>query len=118
MNKENKEEDKKEKIEAQSVQFSPLREEISPQKENSIEMLFDIPLQITAELGRTTMSIQEILKLSSGSIIELNKLAGEPSELLVNGKLIAKGEVVVVDESFGIRITEIIGPKERIKKLQ
>lgn len=88
-------------------------------KENisSMELLLDIPLEITAELGRTRMIINDLLQLGQGSVIELNKLAGEPLEILVNQKLIARGEVVVVNEKFGIRLTDIISPLERIKQL-
>lgn len=78
-------------------------------------MLFDIPLQVTVELGRTTKVVKEILELSPGSIIELDKLAGEPVDILVNQKLVARGEVVVIDENFGVRITDIISQKERLK---
>jgi flagellar motor switch protein FliN/FliY len=78
----------------------------------------DIPLEVTVELGRTSKLIKDILKLGPGSIIELEKLAGEPVDILVNGKFIAKGEVVVIDENFGVRITEIIKPIERINNLQ
>lgn len=83
----------------------------------NIELLLDIPLEITAELGRTRMIINDLLQLGQGSVIELNKLAGEPLEILVNQKLIARGEVVVVNEKFGIRLTDIISPLERIKQL-
>lgn len=83
----------------------------------NIELLLDIPLEITAELGRTRMLIHDLLQLGQGSVIELNKLAGEPLEILVNQKLIARGEVVVVNEKFGIRLTDIISPVERIKQL-
>jgi flagellar motor switch protein FliN/FliY len=86
-------------------------------KPSSIELLLDIPLEITAELGRTRMIINDLLQLGQGSVIELNKLAGEPLEILVNQKLIARGEVVVVNEKFGIRLTDIISPLERIKQL-
>uniref|UniRef100_A0A7C3Z2C4 Flagellar motor switch protein FliN n=1 Tax=Desulfobacca acetoxidans TaxID=60893 RepID=A0A7C3Z2C4_9BACT len=82
-----------------------------------MELLLDIPLEITAELGRTRMIINDLLQLGQGSVIELNKLAGEPLEILVNQKLIARGEVVVVNEKFGIRLTDIISPLERIKQL-
>jgi flagellar motor switch protein FliN len=82
-----------------------------------MEILLDIPLEITAELGRTRMIISDLLQLGQGSVIELNKLAGEPLEILVNQKLIARGEVVVVNEKFGIRLTDIISPLERIKQL-
>ena len=86
-------------------------------KPASMELLLDIPLEITAELGRTRMIINDLLQLGQGSVIELNKLAGEPLEILVNQKLIARGEVVVVNEKFGIRLTDIISPLERIKQL-
>ncbi|MFZ2088254.1 MAG: flagellar motor switch protein FliN [Desulfobaccales bacterium] len=87
------------------------------EKISSMELLLDIPLEITAELGRTRMIINDLLQLGQGSVIELNKLAGEPLEILVNQKLIARGEVVVVNEKFGIRLTDIISPLERIKQL-
>jgi flagellar motor switch protein FliN/FliY len=83
----------------------------------NLELLLDIPLEITAELGRAKMIINDLLQLGQGSVIELNKLAGEPLEILVNQKLIARGEVVVVNEKFGIRLTDIISPIERIKQL-
>ncbi|WP_010282417.1 flagellar motor switch phosphatase FliY [Bacillus timonensis] len=83
----------------------------------NLNMLLDIPLQVTVELGRTKRSIKDILELSAGSIIELDKLAGEPVDVLVNGKLIAQGEVVVIEENFGVRITDIISQSDRIKKL-
>jgi len=83
----------------------------------NIDLLLDIPLEISAELGRTRMIINDLLQLGQGSVIELNKLAGEPLEILVNHKLIARGEVVVVNEKFGIRLTDIISPLERIKQL-
>ena len=86
-------------------------------KPSSIDLLLDIPLEISAELGRTRMIINDLLQLGQGSVIELNKLAGEPLEILVNQKLIARGEVVVVNEKFGIRLTDIISPLERIKQL-
>jgi flagellar motor switch protein FliN/FliY len=81
-------------------------------------MLLDIPLQVTVELGRTRRSVKEILELSAGSIIELDKLAGEPVDILVNNRLIAKGEVVVIDENFGVRVTDIISQSDRLKKLR
>jgi len=110
-----------EKIEVQPAEFPKLDSEkqTSPRsQEGNLEMLFDVPLQISAELGRTSMSIKEILQLTPGSVIELDKLAGEPVDLLVNGKLIARGEVVVTEENFAVRITEIIGQEARIRKLQ
>jgi len=125
----NKEEEKnqaeikgeEEKVEAQPVEFPRLDAEKKNQphsQERNLEMLFDVPLQISVELGRTSMSIKEILQLSPGSVIELDKLAGEPVDLMVNGKLVAKGEVVVTEENFAVRITEIIGQEARIRKLQ
>ncbi len=84
----------------------------------SLDFILDIPLRLTAELGRARMQIREILALAQGSVIELSKLAGEPLEILVNDKLIARGEVVVVNEKFGIRLTDIISPVERIEQLK
>lgn len=89
-------------------------QEKSPQ---NIEMLMDVTLLVSIELGRTTMNIKDILEMNPGSIIELNKMAGEPVDVLVNKKLIAKGEVVVVDENFGVRVTDLVSPEERIKSL-
>ena len=84
---------------------------------NNLNLLLDIPLQVTVELGRTSRSVKEILELSSGSIIELDKLAGEPVDILINNRLIAQGEVVVIDENFGVRVTEIASKSDRLKKL-
>ncbi|HWJ80386.1 MAG TPA: flagellar motor switch phosphatase FliY [Niallia sp.] len=84
----------------------------------NLDMLMDIPLQVTVELGRTKRSVKEILELSSGSIIELDKLAGEPVDILVNNRLVAQGEVVVIDENFGVRVTDIVSQKDRLKKLR
>jgi len=91
------------------VQFQPFTVQSSPllQTEN-IDLLLDVPLEVTAELGRTSKSIKEILDFAPGTIIELNRLAGEPIDVLVNGKYVAKGEVVVMEETFGIKVTEII----------
>jgi flagellar motor switch protein FliN len=84
----------------------------------NLDMLLDIPLQVTVELGRTKRSVKDILQLSAGSIVELDKLAGEPVDILVNSRLIAKGEVVVIEENFGVRVTDIISQSDRIKKLR
>ncbi len=78
----------------------------------------DIPLKVTVELGRTKMVVHDLLALGQGSVIELNKLAGEPMEVLVNDKLVARGEAVVVNEKFGVRLTDIISPMERIQQLK
>jgi len=86
--------------------------------ETNLNLLLDIPLKVTVELGRTQKQIKDILELSQGSIIELDKLAGEPVDILVNNKLIAKGEVVVIDENFGVRVTDIVSQWDRIQKLQ
>ena len=96
-------------VNVQQAQFQPFTAGISPleQKEN-INLIMDVPLEVTVELGRTNKSIKEILEFSPGTIIELNKLAGEPVDVLVNGKFVAKGEVVVIEECFGIRVIEII----------
>jgi len=82
-----------------------------------LDFLLDIPLEISVEIGRTTMLINDLLQLGQGSVVELNKLAGDPLEILVNRKLIARGEAVVVNDKFGIRITDIISPTERVKQL-
>jgi flagellar motor switch protein FliN/FliY len=101
------------------AQFSPLGGgHIGSTEEQNLNLLLDIPLQVTVELGRTKKLIKEILELSAGSIIQLDKLAGEPVDILVNNKLIAKGEVVVIDENFGVRITDIITQWDRVQKLQ
>ncbi|MCD6490267.1 MAG: flagellar motor switch protein FliN [Thermodesulfobacterium sp.] len=96
-------------------------DELSPDQKSKIypelEFILDIPLEISAEIGRTKMLIRDLLKLNQGSIIELEKFAGEPVEIYVNGRLMAKGEVVVVNDKFGVRITEIISAQERVKKL-
>ena len=84
---------------------------------NDIEMILDIPVQLTVELGRTKIPIKHILQLAQGSVVELDGLAGEPMNVLINGCLIAQGEVVVVNEKFGIRLTDVITPSERIRKL-
>ena len=91
---------------------------LSPQKEASdLDFILDIPLEVSVELGRTKMLISELLQLGQGSVIELTKLAGEPLEILVNQKLVARGEVVVINEKFGVRLTDIISPAERVKQL-
>ncbi len=99
-------------VNTRPIQFSRLDEDSGKLPLGNIEILLDVSMQVTVELGRTKMRIREILGLGEGSIIELQKLAGEPVDILVNGKLIAKGEVVVIDEYFGVRITEIISPAE------
>ncbi len=85
---------------------------------NNLDMILDIPVNLTVELGRTKIAIRNLLQLAQGSIVELEGLAGEPMNVLVNGTLVAQGEVVVVNDKFGIRLTDIITPSERIRKLQ
>lgn len=85
---------------------------------HDFDMILDIPVQLTVELGRTKISIRNLLQLAHGSVVELDGLAGEPMDVLVNGTLIAQGEVVVVNDKFGIRLTDIITPSERMKKLR
>ncbi len=87
-------------------------------KVQNLDFILDIPLKVTVELGRTSLVIKDLLQLGQGSVLELDKLAGEPLEILVNGKLVAKGEVVVVNEKFGIRLTDIISPIDRIETLK
>ncbi len=86
-------------------------------QKNEIDFILDIPVQMTVELGRTKIAIRNLLQLAQGSVVELDGMAGEPMDVLVNGCLIAQGEVVVVNDKFGIRLTDIITPSERIRKL-
>ncbi|MGE7110867.1 flagellar motor switch phosphatase FliY [Lysinibacillus sp. NPDC047702] len=106
-------------VNVQQAQFASFDTNVISQSEaRNLNMLLDIPLQVTVELGRTKRSVKEILELSSGSIIELDKLAGEPVDILVNSRLIAKGEVVVIDENFGVRITDVLSQAERLNNLR
>jgi len=106
-------------VNVQQAQFASFDTNVISQPEaRNLNMLLDIPLQVTVELGRTKRSVKEILELSSGSIIELDKLAGEPVDILVNSRLIAKGEVVVIDENFGVRITDVLSQAERLNNLR
>jgi flagellar motor switch protein FliN/FliY len=97
--------------------FQPLSKVEPTSTHNDIDMILDIPVQMTVELGRTKIAIRNLLQLAQGSVVELDGLAGEPMDVLVNGCLIAQGEVVVVNDKFGIRLTDIITPSERIRKL-
>ena len=106
-------------VNVQQAQFTSFEAASVTQAEaRNLNMLLDIPLQVAVELGRTKRSVKEILELSGGSIIELDKLAGEPVDILVNNRLIAKGEVVVIDENFGVRITDILSQAERLNNLR
>lgn len=86
--------------------------------DRNLQLILDIPLKLSVELGRTKMPVSELLNLTQGSVIELNKLAGEPMEVMVNDKLIARGEAVVVNEKFGVRLTDVISPAERVEQLK
>jgi flagellar motor switch protein FliN/FliY len=98
----------------QSVQYPSFTPQTNPQEQGNIGLIMDVYMEMTVELGRTRKLIREILSMGEGTIIELDKLAGEPVDILVNHKLIAKGEVVVIDENFGVRVTEIVSPMERM----
>lgn len=106
---------------ARSAPFKDLTDEskaVRPDRtKRELDFILDIPLDVSAELGRTKLLINELLQLGQGSVIELNKLAGEPLEIFVNGKLVARGEAVVINEKFGVRLTDIISPIERVKQL-
>lgn len=95
-------------VKAKRVQFSSFEDEEMEMETGNISIINDIPVEVTVQLGKTRMLVKEILELGKGSVIELDRLAGEPVDLVANGRLIAKGEVVVIDENFGLRITEII----------
>jgi flagellar motor switch protein FliN len=97
--------------------FAPTRAGTGTGSGNDINMILDIPVQLTVELGRTRIPIKNILQLAQGSVVELEAMAGEPMDVLVNGFLIAQGEVVVVNEKFGIRLTDIVTPSERMRRL-
>jgi flagellar motor switch protein FliN/FliY len=100
-----------------TVDFEQFPKAKQPPTPHNIDMLLDVTLPISIELGRTNMPIQDILNLGPGSVVELSKLAGEPVDLLVNNKMIARGEVVVVDENFGIRVTSMVSQEDRLKSL-
>lgn len=102
---------------ATATVFQEFAPTISTPTKNDIDFILDIPVQLTVELGRTKIAIKSLLQLAQGSVVELDGMAGEPMDVLVNGCLIAQGEVVVVNDKFGIRLTDIITPAERIRKL-
>jgi flagellar motor switch protein FliN/FliY len=101
-----------------AVAEAPEAVEASSSRPRNLDLIMDIPLKVTVELGRAKMVVHDLLSLGQGSVIELNKLAGEPMEVLVNDKLVARGEAVVVNEKFGVRLTDIISPMERIQQLK
>jgi flagellar motor switch protein FliN/FliY len=106
------------KAKARAASFDELADEGRPGADVKLDVVLDIPVNISMEIGRTKISIRNLLQLNQGSVVELDRLAGEPMDVLVNGTLIARGEVVVVNEKFGIRLTDIISPAERVKKLR
>lgn len=97
---------------------TPVPENSKPPDTAGMDFILDIPLEITVELGRTRMVVNDLLKLGQGSVVELSKMAGETLDILANRRLIAKGEVVVVNDKYGVRLTEVISPVERLEKLQ
>ena len=103
---------------AAAASFDELTDESTPGTDVNLDVVLDIPVNLSMEIGRTKISIRNLLQLNQGSVVELERLAGEPMDVLVNGTLIARGEVVVVNEKFGIRLTDIISPAERVKKLK
>lgn len=107
-------------VEVEPAQLDELTDSALPQLpgDENLDVILDIPVTISMEIGRTRISIRNLLQLNQGSVVELDRLAGEPMDVLVNGTLIAHGEVVVVNEKFGIRLTDVISAQERIKKLK
>lgn len=104
---------------AESAEFQQLEPDSdSPPADVNLDAILDVPVMISMEIGRSKINIRNLLQLNQGSVVELDRLAGEPMDVLVNGTLIAKGEVVVVNEKFGIRLTDIISPAERVKRLE
>ncbi len=107
-----------ESAQADTASFDELTDDSHPGADINLDVVLDIPVNLSMEIGRTRISIRNLLQLNQGSVVELERLAGEPMDVLVNGTLIARGEVVVVNEKFGIRLTDIISPAERVKKLR
>nr|PZN78639.1 MAG: flagellar motor switch protein FliN [Pseudomonadota bacterium] len=105
---------------AQAAAFDTLRDESTAEggRDVNLEVILDVPVTLSMEVGRTRIPIRNLLQLNQGSVVELDRAAGEPLDVLVNGTLIARGEVVVVNEKFGIRLTDVISPAERIRKLK
>ncbi|MDY0131264.1 MAG: flagellar motor switch protein FliN [Desulforegulaceae bacterium] len=108
-------EEEKEKIE--SAEDEETKGSHEDEAERDLDFILDIPLELSVELGRSKMLVNDLLQLGQGSIVELNKLAGEPLEIYINHKLVARGEVVVVNEKFGVRLTDIVSPMERVRTL-
>lgn len=102
---------------ATPASFPPVTNTAVAEQPKNIDFILDIPMKVSIYVGSTKMAIRDLLQLAQGSVIELDKLAGEPMEVMVNNKLVAKGEVVVVNEKFGIRLTDVVSPAERVKQL-
>jgi len=108
--------DSQTEVRTEDATHSPLKDAVSDMR--NLDVIMDIPVRISMEVGNTSISIRKLLELSRGSVVQLNRLAGEPLDVLVNGTLVAHGEVVVVDEKFGIRLTDVVSTEERIETLQ
>ncbi len=106
------------KVQVQSAKFESLKPSPTTSDPQNIDLIMDVPLHLTVELGRTKMQVRQILALGTGAVIELDKLAGEPLDVLINGRLIAKGEVVIINENFGVRITDVVSQIERVQNLR
>lgn len=102
----------------QPLEFDNLNEANSDKADVSLDMILDVPVTLAMEVGRTRISIRNLLQLNQGSVVELDRAAGEPLDVFVNGTLVAHGEVVVINEKFGIRLTDVISPAERVRKLR
>ncbi|HHY90913.1 MAG TPA: flagellar motor switch protein FliN, partial [Clostridiales bacterium] len=105
-------------VKVEPVQFETFEESYSAEEKRNLDLIRDVPLEITVELGRTTKRISEILEFTSGTVIELDKLAGESLDILVNGHFMAKGEVVIIDENYGVRITDILSNHKKLTKFK
>jgi len=115
------EEDLFEQLQTQSSEperIAPRRSSSASSRDFDLSLLLDVPLQVTVELGRTRMTVESLLRLSQGSVVELNRVAGEPLDIYVNNKLMARGEAVVVKEKFGVRITDVMNPEKRLEGLK
>ena len=106
------------KRDVQSVTFDEIEKQTAPQGGLNLDFILEIPLKVSAELGRSKMLVGDLLQLGQGSVIELDKMAGEPMDIYVNSRLIARGEVIVANEKFGVRLTDVISPAERINNLK
>lgn len=105
-------------VNEQRMEFDSLSESAGEGAEVSLDMILDVPVTLAMEVGRTRISIRNLLQLNQGSVVELDRAAGEPLDVFVNGTLVAHGEVVVINEKFGIRLTDVISPSERVRKLR